>query len=123
MKKNPFPKRLSTWISGTLKLSAAFAAVLAVVSSQDAGAATLTWTGSAGASSNVWNVGTTANWLNGGAPSVFNNNDAVTFDGTGITNPVVNLTTMVLPASVTVNSAGNYTFTNSGGGVSAAVAS
>lgn len=81
-----------------------------------AGAATLTWTGSAGAASNVWNVGTTANWRNGGTPAVFNNNDAVTFDDTGLTNPVVNLTTTVMPAAVTVNSASDYTFTNSSGG-------
>jgi autotransporter-associated beta strand protein len=108
--------RLSTRSSGTLKLAVAFA-VLAVVCTQDTGAATLTWTGSAGAASNVWNVGTTANWLKGGAPSVFNNNDAVTFDGTGSTNSTVNLTTTVLPASATVNSANNYTFTNSGSGV------
>ena len=81
-----------------------------------AGAATLTWTGSAGATSNVWDVGTTANWLNGGTRSVFNNADAVTFNGIGSTNPVVNLTTTVMPASVTVNSASDYTFTNSGSG-------
>ena len=66
-----------------MKLAAALATALAICSGQSADAATLTWTGSSGASSNVWDVGITPNWLSGGVPAVFNNGDAVVFDDTG----------------------------------------
>ncbi len=98
-----------------MKLAAALATALAICSGQSADAATLTWTGSSGASSNVWDVGITPNWLSGGVPAVFNNGDAVVFDDTGTNIPTVKLTTTVVPSSVTVNSAGTYNFTNSGG--------
>ncbi|MCX6896815.1 MAG: Ig-like domain-containing protein, partial [Verrucomicrobia bacterium] len=75
-----------------------------------------TWTGSGGASSNLWDVNTTANWVEpgGNTPTVFTNNNTVLFDDTGASNPVVNIAATVSPASMTVSSASNYTFIGAG---------
>lgn len=62
-----------------------------------------------------WDIASSSTWLNGASPSVFNNSDIVTFNGTGIAEPSVNLTTTVAPASATVDtSSGDYTFTGAG---------
>jgi autotransporter-associated beta strand protein len=63
----------------------------------------------------AWNVGLTANFLNGAASSVFNNSDNVTFNSTGSANPLVTIASTVAPGSVTVDTTANdYTFTGSG---------
>lgn len=73
----------------------------------------LVWQG--GNNGDVWDAGSTANWLNGGSPSIFNNSDNVTFNATGAAHPTVNLTGTLIPGSVTVDtSGGNYTFAGSG---------
>ncbi|HWI55948.1 MAG TPA: autotransporter-associated beta strand repeat-containing protein, partial [Bacillota bacterium] len=64
-----------------------------------------------------WDVASTANWLNGGMASVFNNSDSVTFDSTGAAAyPVVNLVGTLAPASVTVDikAPASYYFSGSG---------
>jgi autotransporter-associated beta strand protein len=68
----------------------------------------LVWSGTG----SVWDIGTTADWLNGVSASVFNNSDSVTFNATGIANPSVTLASTLAPGSVTVDTtAGNYTLT------------
>ena len=78
-------------------------------------AANLAWRGNS-ASTNLWDVGTSADWTNGVATVVFNSGDNVTFDdGDGATTNVVNLANSHLaPGSVNVASGLNYTFTGSG---------
>jgi autotransporter-associated beta strand protein len=76
-------------------------------------AANLTWSGGG----SVWDLNTTADWLNGATPAVFNFGDNVTFDDTGIGNAGVSLAGSFLSAdSVTVNaSLGNdYVFSGTG---------
>lgn len=74
-------------------------------------AANLVWAGS----DSVWDLATTADWLNGGNPAVFNFGDNVTFDDTGVGSLTVNLSNNFLSAaSVTVNSGFDYVM--SGGG-------
>lgn len=71
----------------------------------------LVWSGT-GAN---WDVATTSDWLNGVTASIFNNSDNVTFNGTGLANPSVNLVGTLAPASVVVDTAsGGYTFTGAG---------
>ncbi|MCX6896597.1 MAG: autotransporter-associated beta strand repeat-containing protein, partial [Verrucomicrobia bacterium] len=72
------------------------------------------WTGSGGTSSNLWDVNLSTNWSTAIAHDKFQNNDPATFNDTGLTNPVVNLTVAVSPSAVTVNSSGNYTFGGTG---------
>jgi autotransporter-associated beta strand protein len=77
--------------------------------------AALTWLGDGGG--NLWDIGTTANWLQSGTNQFFFTGDTVTFDNTGSASPPVNISGVVSPGSVTVNSSQNYAFTtaNSGG--------
>jgi fibronectin-binding autotransporter adhesin len=63
---------------------------------------------------NVWDMGTAANWLNGASSSVYYERANVTFDGSGSATPAINLISTVIPSSVTVNSAGQYTISGSG---------
>jgi autotransporter-associated beta strand protein len=63
---------------------------------------------------NTWDEGTTTNWLNGANPDVFYFFDTILFDDTGSTNPPVNLTGSLTPASLTVNATRNYTFSGNG---------
>jgi len=73
----------------------------------------LTWTG--GNPDTTWDVTTTANWLDGVTPSVFNSSDNVTFNSIGSTNPSVSLVGTLAPATVTVDtSANDYTFSGVG---------
>ncbi|HOB33327.1 MAG TPA: autotransporter-associated beta strand repeat-containing protein, partial [Verrucomicrobiota bacterium] len=60
----------------------------------------LTWVGNA--VNNVWDVLGATNWLNNGALDFFIPGDDVRFDDTGGANPVVDITDIVQPASVTV---------------------
>jgi autotransporter-associated beta strand protein len=72
--------------------------------------ANLVWKGTV---NNLWNLNTTANWLNGAASSTYYQSDAVIFDNTGIAAPNITLATPMTPVSVTVNSTGNYKFSGS----------
>ena len=71
--------------------------------------ANLVWKGNV---STNWNV-TENNWLNNGAADKYYQSDAVIFDNTGITTSNVNLAAAMTPASVTVDSTGNYTIAGS----------
>jgi autotransporter-associated beta strand protein len=71
----------------------------------------LVWQGDGAA--NLWDSGTSSNWLSGTSRSAFFPGDSVTFDDTA-TNPVVNLSGTVLPGLITLNGASNCTFTGSG---------
>jgi autotransporter-associated beta strand protein len=70
----------------------------------------LTWRGSG----NVWDVGTTSNWLCNAAATTFAQGDFVTFDDSGIASPSVQLNGSLAPTLVTVSSSGNYTFSGAG---------
>ena len=72
--------------------------------------ANLVWKGNV---NNLWNLNTTANWLNGAAASTYYQSDAVIFDNTGIATPNISLAAPMTPGSVTVNSSGNYKFSGS----------
>jgi autotransporter-associated beta strand protein len=73
--------------------------------------AALTWNNHAG--TGIWDLNTSANFLNGAANDVFKQYDAITF---GPTSPAgtVTLTGALRPTSVTVNSSSDFTFTGSG---------
>jgi len=71
----------------------------------------LAWAGDGVA--NAWDF-TSLNWLNGAAPSVYNDGELVAFTDTGSTTPPVNLTTALQPQGVLVNAVANYTFSGSG---------
>lgn len=74
-------------------------------------ASNLVWVGDGGL--NLWDV-TSVNWLSGSSPAVFSSGDKVLFDDSSA-NTVVDLGSLFLnPASVTVNTAGEYIFAGSG---------
>lgn len=62
-----------------------------------------------------WDLGT-SNWLNTASSETdrFFNADAVLFDDAGAYSNVVNLTSVLLPASIVVESTSNYTFAGTG---------
>jgi autotransporter-associated beta strand protein len=72
----------------------------------------LTWTGDG--SGNLWDIGTSTCWLNGASPSTFANGNAVSFNNTGSSNPVVNVSATVAPAVVNVSGSSSYTLVGSG---------
>lgn len=74
-------------------------------------AASLVWRGLVNTN---WDL-TSSNWLNAAVQDKFFNVDTATFDDTGLTKPLVNFTTSVAPAAVTVNSTGSYTFSGAAG--------
>ncbi|HHY84476.1 MAG TPA: hypothetical protein GYA07_02910 [Verrucomicrobia bacterium] len=76
-------------------------------------AANLVWQGDV---NNLWDVGNSANWLNGGADATFSQGDSVTFNATGAGTPIVDLVGSLLPSSVTVDAASDYTFSSTSGG-------
>lgn len=73
--------------------------------------AALTWNNHA--ATGIWDLNSNANFLNGAANDVFKQYDAVTF---GPSSPAgtITLNGSLLPASVTVNSASNFTLSGSG---------
>lgn len=73
-------------------------------------AASVVWRGSGGA----WDLASSQNWLRSSAPDIFVAGDAVTFDATGATAPMVTLSAALPVASLTVNAASDYTFTGVG---------
>jgi autotransporter-associated beta strand protein len=73
---------------------------------------TLVWTG--GQAGNLWDITNSVNWVtNNTFPTTFTNGEAVVFRGINASNPVVNISQTVLPDSVTVQGASNFTFTGS----------
>lgn len=78
----------------------------------------LKWTGN---NSSDWDKQTTQNWLNGAAPDVFFDGDAVTFDDAALTY-VVTLPATVSPGSVTFNNTTSYTIASSAFGGGSAIA-
>lgn len=75
-------------------------------------AADLTWVGDGTA--NLWDLVATKNWDNAATSDYFYNNDRVAFTDSGSKAPPVSLAGTLAPASVTVNSSGNYTFSGTG---------
>ncbi len=71
----------------------------------------LTWVGDGVL--NNWDEATT-NWFNGASPDRFFTGDAVTFDASGSRTPAANLVSNLVPSSILVNAAGDYTFAGSG---------
>ncbi len=75
----------------------------------------LTWIGNDPLLPGQWDRQISTNWLNGLTPSTFNIYDSVTFNSTGSAAPSVNVTGLMQPTSVTVDTSGNtYTFTGAG---------
>ena len=72
----------------------------------------LTWRGDNIA--NVWDIATTANWLNGTNVTLYADGSFVTFDATGSNTPAINLSTVLQPGSLTVTGTKNYTFGGTG---------
>ena len=75
-------------------------------------AATLVWKG--GSTGNLWDTGTSVNWLNDGVADRFYFLDDVMFDSSGSTIPAVSLAGDLTPSSVTVDATVNYTFSGTG---------
>jgi autotransporter-associated beta strand protein len=85
---------------------------IALIVSSSRPAANLTWKGDNTA--NTWDENTSPNWLNGANPDKFLSLDRVRFDNSGSANPPVNLTGVLLPASVVVDATKDYTFAGTG---------
>lgn len=63
-----------------------------------------------GEPSGIWDIASTANWLNGASLVAFNNSDNVTFNAVGATYSTVSLSGTVAPTKVTVDASGvDYT--------------
>jgi autotransporter-associated beta strand protein len=72
------------------------------------------WDGLAGGN---WDIGVTTNWINiiTGLPTTYADGSAVVFDDTALGTTVVNLTTTVEPASITIlNDVSDYTLVGNG---------
>ena len=69
--------------------------------------ANLVWKGNV---SPNWNVNADANWLNNGVADKYLQSDSVIFDDSGIAVSNVTLAATMTPASVTVDTAGSYSF-------------
>lgn len=62
----------------------------------------------------IWNLDDDVNFLNGASPDVFKNYDHVEFGGSSPTG-TINLEGTLVPSTVTVDSAGDFTFAGAGG--------
>ena len=65
-------------------------------------------------SANNWNT-SASNWFNGSGLAAFKNNDAVTFDDTGLNTPAINLSVTASPGAFIFDSTNNYQINGSGG--------
>jgi autotransporter-associated beta strand protein len=74
--------------------------------------ANLTWKG--GNSNNLWDINNTQNWQSNNIPMVFNQNDYIMFDISGIKNNNININNIVIPDSVLVISPADYIFNGTG---------
>lgn len=72
----------------------------------------LTWRGDGLA--NVWDIATTANWLNGTNVALYADGSFITFDDIGSNSPAINLAAALHPGSVTVTGSRSYTFIGAG---------
>ncbi|MFM1770323.1 MAG: hypothetical protein RJA22_2852 [Verrucomicrobiota bacterium] len=76
------------------------------------GARSLAW---AASTNNAWQVGVFTNWLNGLSLESYTNADAVAFDSsTTVTQTTVAVAGTLLPSTVTLSGASNYTFSGAG---------
>ena len=86
-------------------------------------AGNLVWLGDGGA--NTWDANNSGNtdWTNTTSHLLdyFNTGDNALFNDVSA-NPVVNIAGTILPASLTINAAGNYTFVNGGGAIDGPIA-
>src|SRR6185369_10170108 len=73
---------------------------------------TLVWHGDGAV--NRWDLGSAANWFDGGLPSAFFQLDTVLFDDSGSNSPAISLQGTLRPAGVTINSTNNYSMSGSG---------
>ena len=71
----------------------------------------VSWRGSG----SVWDLDQSKNWLLAGTPATFVTGDKVTFDAIGAAASSVTLDEILVPTSVSISGASNYTFTGSGG--------
>jgi fibronectin-binding autotransporter adhesin len=103
-------------VSATVSNNAALKSIYLITTAMR-GPGNVTWVGNP--TVNDWDALNTTNWSNGGVLDFFVSGDDVLFDALGAANPVVNITEIVQPGSVTVGASANYTFTGSGriGGV------
>ncbi len=62
----------------------------------------------------TWDINNNKNWNSGSAATTYANGDAVTFNDTNAGHYFVTLSSTVSPASVLVNSSGNYSITGGG---------
>lgn len=101
--------RLTTWSIAYQTGSVPNQVMLDV--SAGSGVSNLVWKGS----SNLWDVGTTRDWTDGGADDCFYHYDNVQFDGAGVAQSNVSLVVAVKPGAVTVDtSLGNYSISGAG---------
>jgi fibronectin-binding autotransporter adhesin len=97
--------------TGYLSNNTANASIDLVLTGGPVPSRSLTWGGSP---TGDWDT-TTANWRLAGSSTVYNQNDLVLFDDTATGTTMVNLTTTLLPLSLTVsNATKNYAFTGTG---------
>ena len=81
--------------------------------------APLVWQGDGTA--NVWDIQSTANWVNVSTPDYFYQFDNATFTDSGSDSPAIDIQAAVTPSSVTVSNTQPYTFISSvGQGISGA---
>ncbi|MEO6478380.1 MAG: T9SS C-terminal target domain-containing protein [Luteolibacter sp.] len=62
---------------------------------------------------NIWDT-TSGNWLNGSVVGAYQNGNAVIFDDAGVVNPVIQITGVLNPSSITVKGSTPYVFTGGG---------
>jgi autotransporter-associated beta strand protein len=76
----------------------------------------LTWNNTGGTGDGIhWDIDNNQNWNNGTAVTAYSDGSTVTFNDFNAGNYAVTLNIPVNPASVTVNSSGNYTISGIGG--------
>jgi autotransporter-associated beta strand protein len=102
------PTLVGADLSDSLNLNTSSGQLELVVS----GTTTLTWTGNG--TGNLWDIGTSYNWLNGTTKTNYADGNAVIFSNTGGTNPVVNIPANVAPSLITFTGGSNYTFAGAG---------
>lgn len=98
--------------AASLQLNGAATELSLLVSTSSYAPRSLTWLGDG--SANLWSTGGAANWRAGNSTVAFTASDHVVFDAAGAANSVVSLSGALLPGSVTVSAATDYTFTGSG---------
>ncbi|MDB6032604.1 MAG: Extracellular serine protease precursor [Verrucomicrobiales bacterium] len=84
--------------------------VTVVVAGLGSSAPTLTWSGTSGS---IWNMASTANWLNGLSSSAYFDPANVLLDDAGV-SPSINLVSDVRPRSLTFNAGQDYTLSGVG---------